>query len=67
MNITTIDATPRKCEMCGKTEELRPYGPKGEWVCFDCGMKDEESAKIQFNKLFDNNDLIVIQNRPTPK
>ncbi len=31
----------RKCELCGKIAETRPYGPKGERVCFDCGMKDE--------------------------
>jgi hypothetical protein len=32
------------CEMCGSTDELRPYGPRGENVCFDCGMKDPEAA-----------------------
>lgn len=31
----------RKCELCGKVAETRPYGPKGEEVCFECGMKDE--------------------------
>jgi hypothetical protein len=36
------------CEMCGKLDELRPYGPKGENVCFDCAMKDEEAAKQKF-------------------
>lgn len=40
----------RKCELCGKIEELRPYGPNGERVCFNCGMKDEEAAKRQMNK-----------------
>lgn len=39
-----------RCEMCGKIEETRPYGPNGERVCFDCGMKDEKSAKRQMNK-----------------
>ncbi|KKL27727.1 hypothetical protein LCGC14_2382230, partial [marine sediment metagenome] len=29
------------CEWCGKEAELRPYGPKGENVCFSCGMKDK--------------------------
>lgn len=33
------------CEACGKTRELRPYGPKGERVCFDCAMKDEAAAR----------------------
>lgn len=36
---------PQKCELCGKVEETRPYGPKGEEICFDCGMKDEPTTK----------------------
>jgi hypothetical protein len=39
-----------RCELCGKVEECRPYGPKGEQVCFECGMKDEAAAKRQMNK-----------------
>jgi hypothetical protein len=38
------------CEFCGKDAELRPYGPKGERVCFPCAMEDEETAKRQFAK-----------------
>lgn len=41
----------QQCDMCGKIDELRPYGPNGECVCFDCAMKDEEAARRQFNKL----------------
>lgn len=33
------------CELCGKIDECRPYGPNDEQVCFDCAMKDEETAK----------------------
>lgn len=44
---------PGRCELCGAVEETRPYGPKGEEVCFDCGMKDEESAKRGFERRFD--------------
>ena len=39
---------PQTCELCGKTAECRPYGPKGEQVCFDCGMKDEQAVMRQF-------------------
>jgi hypothetical protein len=42
---------PAKCEMCGAFKELRPYGPNGENVCFDCAMKDEAAAKRGFNRL----------------
>ncbi len=24
------------CEMCGKIDECRPYGPNDENICFDC-------------------------------
>jgi hypothetical protein len=27
------------CEMCGKIDECRPYGPNDENICFDCAMK----------------------------
>jgi hypothetical protein len=34
----------RVCELCGVIDECRPYGPNDEQVCFDCAMKDEETA-----------------------
>lgn len=40
-----------RCELCGKQAETRPYGPKGERVCFECGMKDIEAAKRGVRKL----------------
>jgi len=24
------------CEMCGQVDELRPYGPNYERICFEC-------------------------------
>ena len=33
------------CELCGAEDECRPYGPKYEQICFDCGMKNEELTK----------------------
>lgn len=42
------DAPEGKCELCGTDgKELRPYGPKGEWICFECGMKDEKTTARQ--------------------
>lgn len=41
---------PGLCELCGEVKETRPYGPNGEEVCFDCGMKDEDAAKRAFNR-----------------
>jgi hypothetical protein len=42
---------PAACDLCGKVEELRPYGPHGENVCFTCGMKNEEAAKQRFRQI----------------
>ena len=39
-----------QCDLCGKVAEVRPYGPKGEYVCFPCGMKNEEATKRAFRK-----------------
>jgi hypothetical protein len=39
---------PQQCDDCGKVAELRPYGPGGAKVCFECGMKDEEGARRRF-------------------
>ena len=46
------------CEMCGKVDELRPYGPKKANgvrmnVCFECAMKDEADASRAFSEVLD--------------
>jgi hypothetical protein len=51
------------CQLCGKKAELRPYGPNREWVCFECGMKDEATTAAQFANLFDRADVTVIDAR----
>ena len=39
-----------ECEMCSKVDELRPYGPNYERICFDCGMKNEELTKARMDE-----------------
>ena len=39
------------CELCGKLDECRPYGPNDEQICFDCAMKDDESKAIAEKKM----------------
>lgn len=39
------------CELCGAKEELRPYGPNNENICFACGMKDEETTARKFEEM----------------
>jgi hypothetical protein len=44
---------PDHCELCKKKfpkDFLRPYGPKEEWVCYECGMKDKASAIMHHAK-----------------
>jgi len=41
----------QQCDDCGDIKELRPYGPGGSSVCFDCAMKDREGTERRFHKL----------------
>ena len=41
---------PQLCSDCGQKKELRPYGKNGAYVCFECAMKDEPTAKNQFRQ-----------------
>jgi hypothetical protein len=51
-NIVLIAPTEdAECELCGKVDELRPYGPRGENICFDCGMKNQEITDRQMNRV----------------
>lgn len=53
-NIAIIAPEPdRRCELCGKVDECRPYGPKGEQICYACAMKDPAGTQKRMNqKLF---------------
>lgn len=35
------------CEMCGKIDECRPYGPNGEQICFDCATTKCDQEQIE--------------------
>jgi hypothetical protein len=35
---------PANCELCGRLEELRPYGPNGESICVECAFNDLEGT-----------------------
>ena len=47
---------PQQCDDCGEIKELRPYGPGGSVVCFQCGMKDEDEAIRRFSSLLFNDE-----------
>ena len=40
-----------KCHYCNKTSDLRPYGPRGSMVCFECAMSTPE-RKAETEKNF---------------
>lgn len=40
--VVVVEMTPPAiCDICGVCEELRPYGPNGENICYTCGEKNE--------------------------
>lgn len=67
----------RKCHYCGlpdtgerrkkgdgRSAELRPYGPGGAWVCFDCAFSTPErkaSTEGAFSSLLEGNAAIAPQ------
>lgn len=50
------EENPQACQLCGIIAETRPYGPNGEEVCFDCGMKDEDAAIKRMQQLIFGDD-----------
>lgn len=48
---------PAKCETCGKEAELRPYGPRGERICYECGLKNPASTMRQMHKALTGEDI----------
>jgi hypothetical protein len=39
------------CELCGKVAECRPYGPNGERICYECGMKNRATTDKMMGKV----------------
>jgi hypothetical protein len=47
-----IAAEPNQmCELCGKIDECRPYGPNNEQICFDCAHSTPEMEEIARKKM----------------
>ena len=51
--IVTEATEPAKCFYCHRVRELRPYGPQGQGICFDCGMHNRAETEKQFAKRFE--------------
>jgi hypothetical protein len=56
---TYIRPADGKCQECGNVDELRPYGKGGKFVCFPCGMKDEDEAKRRFGAILNAGPVII--------
>jgi ribosomal protein L37AE/L43A len=41
----TVVARRDVCEFCGQTATVLPFGPKDEWICGKCSMKNKKVAK----------------------
>lgn len=48
---------PQQCDLCGKIAELRPYGPNGECICFECGEKNEATTERMMRKVLFGEDV----------
>lgn len=57
-NVVVIYAEKsQQCDDCGKIDELRPYGPNGSKICYDCAMKDEIGTEIRMAKILFGDDM----------
>lgn len=43
---------PGRCELCGVVAETRPYGPRGEEICIECGRRDPEATERAMARRF---------------
>lgn len=62
------------CYVCNEDKDVRPYGPKGEWICFDCAMTPErkDTTERMFDMQFDaavaagDGVITLTENGPVP-
>lgn len=55
---------PQECDFCGTISALRPYGPNGEAICFDCGMRDEATTARVFAERVAGVRVVVLEEAP---
>jgi hypothetical protein len=66
------DEEPQQCDLCHKIAELRPYGPNGECICYECGESTPEMRAAKYRAMeerFASCNLTVwnITDRPPPR
>lgn len=55
--VVICPTTASTCEMCGVDAETRPYGPRGENICFKCGMENKETTVRQATRILLGEDV----------
>jgi len=40
------------CQLCGEVEDLRPYGPNNEDICYECGKKNWTKVEEKMDEYF---------------
>ena len=55
------EETPHQWDDCGEIAELRPYGPNGSAICFDCGMKDEAGTAARYDAIIKGIESVVLK------
>ena len=54
---------PQQCDLCGKIDALRPYGPNKECICFECGIKNLESTIKRLTEQFEAISEVIIDDK----
>jgi hypothetical protein len=49
--VVLMEEEPDVCQFCGKFDELRPYGPNNERICFQCAQKDPSGTEKKMREV----------------
>lgn len=58
---------PEFCQMCGKRDLLRPFGPNKQFVCPPCAKKNPEVLATLMSLAMADADLVVHAGMEIPK
>ena len=55
---------PHTCAFCAKVAELRPYGPNGEHICFQCGQANIASTTRKMHEYLFGSSAVLEEKNP---
>jgi hypothetical protein len=50
---------PDYCELCHCPGDLRPYGPRGAWICKECGESEPDRTRAFYAEVMKSVDFCV--------